>query len=203
VAVLCPAQGARTVGMGRALCGSLPAARRLFDGASARLGYDRLDVCANGPAERLNSTAVSQPAIFVASMAALERLREDVPAAAGHCSAAAGLSLGEYKALAFAGPLGFGDALLVVKARGEAMQAASDARAGTMVSVLLLEQPRVEEIVQAASAKGLVRIANYLCPGNLAVSPASTLLAQYRARLGPKRRQNHHAKTAVWLQSRR
>src|SRR5204863_3970474 len=72
VAFLFPGQGAQAVGMGRELREALPAARRLFDEAAELLGYDLADVCANGPAERLNSTAVSQPALFVTSLAALE-----------------------------------------------------------------------------------------------------------------------------------
>src|SRR5262245_32944644 len=96
VAFLFPGQGAQAVGMGRQLAETLPAARRLYDEASALLGYDLADVCLNGPAERLNSTVVSQPALFVTSLAALESLRQSDPAAVSSCAAAAGLSLGEY-----------------------------------------------------------------------------------------------------------
>ena len=80
-AFLFPGQGAQYVGMGGALAASLPAAKVLFDQASAALGYDLLAVCTNGPAERLNATNVSQPAIFVASLAALESLKQTDPAA--------------------------------------------------------------------------------------------------------------------------
>src|SRR5437899_5716837 len=103
IAFLFPGQGAQTVGMARDLCGSLPAARQLFTEAGELLGYYLLDVCSNGPAERLNSTVVSQPAIFVASLAALEALKASDAAAVAACEAAAGLSLGEYTALVFAG----------------------------------------------------------------------------------------------------
>src|SRR5947209_15961821 len=118
-AFLFPGQGAQYVGMAKALCDTLPAARRLFDEAAALLGYDLLDVCVNGPAERLNSTAVSQPALFVAALAALESLGASDPDARAQCVAAAGLSLGEYTALVFAGALSFQDGLRVVQRRGQ------------------------------------------------------------------------------------
>jgi [acyl-carrier-protein] S-malonyltransferase len=169
-AFLFPGQGAQAIGMGVALCQARPAAKQLFDQAADVLGYDLLAVCSTGPKEKLDSTVVSQPAIYVASLAALEELKQTEPQAVQDCIACAGLSLGEYTALTFAGALSFNDGLRLVKKRGEAMQAAADARAGTMVSVLLLEQPKVAELVAAASSKGLVQIANYLCPGNLAVS---------------------------------
>ena len=170
VAFLFPGQGAQVVGMSAQLCQSLPAARELFDRAAEILGYDLLSVCATGPKERLDSTVVSQPAIYVASLAALRSLEESEPGASGECVATAGLSLGEYTALTFAGALTFEDGLRLVRQRGEAMQAAAAARAGSMVSILILEQAQVEAIVAQASAHGLVRIANYLCPGNLVVS---------------------------------
>src|SRR4051812_8819040 len=108
-AFLFPGQGAQYVGMGRDLCATLPAARRIFDEASALLGYDLLGVCSNGPKERLDSTVVSQPAIYVASLAALESLRANdaEKGAEADCIATAGLSLGEYTALTFAGVFTF------------------------------------------------------------------------------------------------
>src|SRR5271155_23816 len=107
VAVLFPGQGSQSVGMAKDLCEKLPAARQKFTDASAILGYDLLDVCVNGPAERLNSTVVSQPAIFVASLAAVESVTD--PAVRTDCIATAGLSLGEYTALVFADVLSFAD----------------------------------------------------------------------------------------------
>jgi [acyl-carrier-protein] S-malonyltransferase len=169
-AFLFPGQGAQSVGMAAALCDALPASRQLFEEASAILGYDLLDVCANGPKERLDSTVVSQPAIYVASLAALKKLEQDEPDAVKECSAAAGLSLGEYTALTFAGALSFADGVMLVKKRGEAMQAASEARASGMISVLLMEKAQVDVLVEKAASKGLIRIANFLCPGNLALS---------------------------------
>ena len=98
------------------------AAKKLFDDARDILGYDLIEVCRQGPAEKLNSTVVSQPAIFVASLAALESLRIKEPGAAADCVATAGLSLGEYTALVFAEALSFADGLRLVQKRGQAMR---------------------------------------------------------------------------------
>lgn len=169
-AFLFPGQGAQTVGMGAALAGSLPAAKELFDRASAVLGYDLLGVCTNGPAERLNATDVSQPAIFVASLAALESLKQTAPDAAQNVVATAGLSLGEYTSLVFAGAMTFEEGLAVVRERGLAMQAAAEATPSGMISALLLDMPAVEEVVAEAKSAGRIWIANYLCPGNTVLS---------------------------------
>lgn len=173
-----PGQGAQSVGMAVETAASVPAAAKLFERASEVLGYDLLKVCREGPATLLNSTEVSQPAIYVASLAAVEALRaqeggEDIINAA---DVAAGLSLGEYTALSFAGALSFEDGLKVVKIRGESMQAASDAVETGMVSVIGLSSDKVTELCAAVNAsvgeegEGGVRIANYLCNGNYAVS---------------------------------
>lgn len=170
VAFLFPGQGAQTVGMGQQVRAALPAAQRLFDEASEVLGYDLAEVCGNGPAERLNSTVVSQPAIFVTSLAALEQLKANEPATVEACALTAGLSLGEYTALVFAGVLSFRDGLQLVRKRGEAMQAASDATPSGMVSILGMEQPQVEELCAEARSAGTIQVANLLCPSNIVVS---------------------------------
>jgi [acyl-carrier-protein] S-malonyltransferase len=173
-AFLFPGQGAQAVGMAKALGETLPAAKHLFERAANILGYDLLNVCVNGPAERLNSTVVSQPAIFVASLAALESLRQSDPTAEGRCVATAGLSLGEYTALTFAGALTFADGLRLVQKRGEAMQAAADATPSAMVSVLGLDQGKVEELCAKARGAGTIEVANLLCPSNIVVSGTRT-----------------------------
>lgn len=170
IALFFPGQGAQHVGMGKRLASQYPAARQLYDRAAEILGYDLASICFNGPAEELDSTVISQPAIFVTSLVALEKLRQDSPEIPLACEMAAGLSLGEYTALVFSGAMSFEDALRVVKRRGEAMQAAADATPSGMVSILLLERAQVEQICQEASAHGSIRIANFLCPGNLVVS---------------------------------
>ena len=174
IAFLFPGQGAQSVGMAAELCRNLPAAQRLFDEAADILGYDLFKVCAEGPPERLNSTVVSQPALYVSGLAALESLRSRVPQAEAECVATAGLSLGEYTALAFAGSLTFANGLRLVQVRGQAMQAAADATPSAMVSVLGLPADKVEELCAKARPAGNVEVANLLCPGNIVVSGTRT-----------------------------
>ena len=159
--------------MGRQLSESLPAARQLYDTANAILGYDLAKLCFEGPAESLDSTVHSQPALFVTSLAALESLREQSPDVVLSCEAAAGLSLGEYTALVFAGAMSFEDALRVVQKRGQAMQDAADATPSGMVSVLGLERVQVENLCQQAREGDVLEVANLLCPGNVVISGAN------------------------------
>jgi [acyl-carrier-protein] S-malonyltransferase len=173
VTFMFPGQGAQTVGMCEDVTKSVPAAKALFDEASEILGYDLLELCTAGPKEKLDSTVVSQPAIFVASMAAVEKLRQEQgQEAVDAATCAMGLSLGEYSALCFAGAISFADGVRVTKARGEAMQAASDAIDTGMVSVIGLSKEVTEELCKAASEKSgeKIQIANLLCNGNYAVS---------------------------------
>ena len=160
--------------MGRALVESLPAARRLYDQASEILGYDLARLCAEGPAEELDSTIYSQPALFVTSLAALESLREQSPEVVLSCEAAAGLSLGEYTALVFAGVLDFESGLRLVQQRGAAMQDAADATPSGMVSILGMERVEVERVVQQSRGGDVLEIANLLCPANIVISGSNT-----------------------------
>lgn len=158
------------MGMGRQLAESVPGARALYDRAADILGYDLAGLCFDGPAEVLNTTRCSQPALFVTSLAALESLREGSPGAVDACAAVAGLSLGEYTALVMAGAIDFDSALRLVQVRGEAMQAAADAVPSGMVSVLGLTQRQVQDLCDCARGDETLEIANLLCPGNVVVS---------------------------------
>ena len=189
IAFLFPGQGAQTVGMGGRLIENYPVARDLFDRASAILGYDLARLCADGPAETLDATEYAQPAIFVTSLAALEALKVDKPDVVGACAVAAGLSLGEYTALVCAGVLGFEDGVRLVQKRGKAMQAASDATPSGMVSILGLDQEKVEALCQQAKQEsgtpnGVLQIANLLGPGNIVVS-GNNALCERVAELAP------------------
>lgn len=164
--------------MGRQLAESLPAARALFDRANSLLGYDLAKICFEGPAHALDSTVHSQPALFVAGLAAVESLKAGNPAAVENCQAAAGLSLGEYTALVFAGAIEFEDGLRVVQTRGEAMQDAADRMPSGMVSILGLDRVAVEQLCADASGGELLQVANLLCPGNIAVSGTKAACAR-------------------------
>jgi [acyl-carrier-protein] S-malonyltransferase len=170
IAFLFPGQGAQTVGMGRQAAETLPAARRLYQQAGEVLGYDLAKLCFEGPAEELDSTVISQPALFVTSLAAIEQLREKSPDVVLACEATAGLSLGEYTALVFAGAMEFEDGLRLVAVRGEAMQEAADATPSGMVSVLGLERSQVEQLCADARQGETLLVANVLCPGNIVIS---------------------------------
>ena len=170
IAFLFPGQGAQHVGMGKSLSARFPAAKTLFDQAREILGFDLASICFDGPAEPLDTTIISQPALFVSSLAALEMLRAEHPEVVDRCAMAAGLSLGEYTALVFSGAMSFEDGLRVVQRRGEAMQQAADANPSGMVSALLLDREQVVQVQNEASTAGQIWIANYLCPGNTVLS---------------------------------
>jgi len=170
IAFLFPGQGAQFVGMGRGLYDEVPAARALFDRAGEILGFDLKRVCFDGPSDALEATDVSQPAIFVSSLAALEGLRESDPALVESCAGLAGLSLGEYTALACAGSIDFESGLKIVRRRGEAMQAAARSTPSGMTSIIGLDEAAVDELCRRVEPHGQLWKANLLGPGNIVVS---------------------------------
>ncbi|QDS86229.1 ACP S-malonyltransferase [Rosistilla ulvae] len=179
IGFLFPGQGAQSVGMCRDLIEQKPVAREVFDRASAILGYDLADVCLAGPEERLSATEYSQPALFVSSIAAVEVLRAEQPQVVEKATVAAGLSLGEYTAVCFAGALDFESAVRLVQRRGQAMQAAADAVESGMSSVLGMDAEKLAALCEQVAEPGeVLQIANLLCPGNIAVSGHKTALAR-------------------------
>lgn len=181
VAFLFPGQGAQAVGMGRELIRDVPAAARLFERANEILGFDLRAVCLDGPAPLLNTTDHSQPALFVASLAALESLRAEQPQLVESCAGTAGLSLGEYTALVFAGALDFETGLKLVRRRGELMQAAADANPSGMAAIIGLEEPQVDALLARVEGAGRLWKANFLGPGNIVVSGDKSALAALSA----------------------
>lgn len=179
--VVFPGQGAQAVGMVGAWCVENPAARDLFVRASDLLGYDLAALCASGPADKLNTTAVSQPAILVTSLALLEVLRSRDPRPLEAAIATAGLSLGEYTALVFAGAIDFDDAVRLVDVRGRAMQECAEHRPGAMVAVLGLDRPRIEDLCEECRGGEVLGVANVLCPGNIVVSGSAAACRRLEA----------------------
>jgi len=178
--ILCPGQGAQAVGMAKAWAGASPEAAAIFSEADRILG-DSLGspistLCFEGPADRLNQTDVSQPAIFVASMASLAALCAawGVTPAELRPAAAAGLSLGEYTALCAAGALSFADGLRLVTLRGRAMQDAAEATPSGMVALIGADEAQAAELCDRARGDGILVPANFNAPGQVVVSGSAS-----------------------------
>jgi len=169
-AFLFPGQGAQEVGMGAEIAQSYPVAAKIYEQADDIVGFDLSKICFRGPAEQLNTTTISQPAIFVTSAAILEVLRTNPATADLRPDATAGLSLGEYTALYAAGVISFEDALILVQKRGQAMQEAADATEGAMVSIIGLDEEKVRQLCEEASDGELLLPVNFNCPGQIVIS---------------------------------
>ena len=167
---LFPGQGAQVVGMGAEIARSFPAAAEIFDKANNILGFDLSRICFEGPAEQLNTTAISQPAIFVTSAAILEVLKTNPATSEIKADITAGLSLGEYTALYAAGVISFEDALILCSKRGQAMQQAADATEGAMVSIIGLDEAQVSQLCAEAGEGELLAAVNFNCPGQIVIS---------------------------------
>jgi len=166
---LFPGQGAQAVGMGRALAESYPDAKQIFDRADAILGKGLSKICWEGPPEELTRTEHAQPALYVTSFAALAALQAELKAAGGanfKPAAAAGLSLGEYTALAAAGAYDWEAGLKLVQQRADAMEAAARVSSGTMASVMGMER----EALEAICAKTGAEVANLNAPAQIVIS---------------------------------
>ena len=157
-----PGQGSQFPGMCRDLYDAHKEAREMCQAADRLLGFSLTDVMFEGDADDLMQTKVTQPAVFLHSIVAQRLMTIETPAmVAGH-------SLGEFSALVACGALRFEDALLLVSARAQAMQAACEANPGAMAAVLGLDDEKVVEICEAQS--GVVVAANFNCPGQVVIS---------------------------------
>ncbi|XP_041636330.1 malonyl-CoA-acyl carrier protein transacylase, mitochondrial [Cheilinus undulatus] len=168
---LFPGQGSQFVGMGRGLL-KYPNVKEMFTVAHKVLGYDLLSLCLEGPEEELMKTVHCQPAVFVTSLAAVERLNQENPKAIETCVAAAGFSVGEFAALVFSGAMNYAEALYAVKVRAEAMQKASELVPSGMLSVIGRPQAQYKyaclQAKKHCSSLGMEEpvcsVANYLFP---------------------------------------
>ena len=150
--------------MGKDLSESFPSARAWFERANEALGYNLADICFNGPEAELTKTENAQPGIFLVSWVCFQLLKERVPSL--RFEATAGLSLGEFTALATAGSLTFEAGLNLVRQRGRFMQEACDATRGGMAAIIGLEEGPTREV---CTQTGVV-LANLNCPGQLVIS---------------------------------
>ena len=166
VAVLFPGQGTQKVGMAGKLLEN-KTAQSMFDMAGKVLGYSLVDLCAQGPQEKLDTTLYSQPAIFVCSLAAMEIAKGDAPEMVKKVKTAAGFSLGEYSALVFGGAMTFEEGLKVVKARAEAMDGAAKQAKSGMASIGGISDEKLQGCLDEAAkavGSGKAYIANYMFP---------------------------------------
>jgi len=162
------------VGMGADVAEAFPAAAEIFEKANEIVGFDLRRICFEGPVEELNTTTISQPAIFVTSAALLEVVRSNAATSEIKADVTAGLSLGEYTALYAAAVVSFEDGLRLVQRRGAAMQAAADATQGGMVGIIGLDEEKVRQLCAEAGAGELLEPVNFNCPGQIAISGSKT-----------------------------
>ena len=168
-----PGQGSQSVGMGRDLATSSPAAAAVFAAADAALDDPISSVAWEGPADRLDLTENAQPALLATSIAILEAMRERWDAAglaAPSPAFAAGHSMGQYSALVAAGALSLDDGVRLVRERGRLMQASGQGRDGAMAALIGLADDRLPELIAAASKHGTFVVANRNAPGQVVVS---------------------------------
>ncbi|MBN2456021.1 MAG: ACP S-malonyltransferase [Sedimentisphaerales bacterium] len=170
IAYLFPGQGAQFVGMGAEFTQSFPEAAQIFQKANDILGFDLKKICFDGPSEKLNTTVLSQPAIFTTSAAILETLKYTFNSGIKQPDATAGLSLGEYTALYAAGLISFEQALVLVHQRGQAMQDAAEKQNGAMVSIIGLDEEKVRHLCDDAARGELLQPVNFNCPGQIVIS---------------------------------
>jgi [acyl-carrier-protein] S-malonyltransferase len=168
--ILCPGQGAQVVGMGKDLYESSQAAKDTFDAANRVLGSDLAALCFTGPQERLDQTDISQPAIYVTSVASFRAAKEAAAIDPAQVTAYAGLSLGEYTALHLAGVFGFEEGLKLVAARGRYMQEAAVATPSGMIALVGADKAAAQKICDEAAQGEVLVPANFNAPGQIVIS---------------------------------
>mmetsp|Transcript_38739 Transcript_38739/g.70336 ORF Transcript_38739/g.70336 Transcript_38739/m.70336 type:complete len:476 (-) Transcript_38739:105-1532(-) len=183
VGLLFPGQGSQYVKMLEGVK-DLPAVKEMLETAKRILEFDILDLCLNGPESRLEQTKFCQPAMYIAGLAAVEKLRLEHPDKLERCQAVAGLSLGEYTALTVAGVMDFETGLKVVKLRAEAMQEAAGASEQCMMSVAGLSQEKLAVLCQeSCEAPGDVcEIANCLFPNGFSCAGSAKAVERLMAK---------------------
>jgi [acyl-carrier-protein] S-malonyltransferase len=174
IGLVFPGQGSQSVGMGKALYEAHPALKQVYEEASAVLGYDSAALCFEGPAERLNLTEYTQPALLVSSVAALKALEP----AGIRPVAVAGHSLGEYSALVAAGGVSFRDAVGLVQKRGRYMSEAVPSGTGLVAALLGLTSDVVKDVCRVASSVGVVAAANFNSPGQVVIAGEKAAVEQ-------------------------
>ncbi|WP_168014237.1 ACP S-malonyltransferase [Halomonas salinarum] len=167
LALVFPGQGSQQVGMMRELAERYSVVRTTFEEASDALGYDLWHVVQEGPAENLDATACTQPALLTASVAIWRVWQELEGPRPGSM---AGHSLGEYSAMVCAGVLPFAEGVRLVKLRGEAMQEAVPAGTGGMAAILGLDDTAVEQACREAAQGEVVAAVNYNAPGQVVIA---------------------------------
>jgi [acyl-carrier-protein] S-malonyltransferase len=164
-----PGQGSQSVGMGKELAETYPAARETFQEADSLLGFPLSQLMWKGPAEGLNETINTQPALYVHSVAAWRTFTLHEPEF--RPATVAGHSLGELSALTASGALSFQDGLRLVRTRGELMKRAGDLNPGGMAAILGVEIPVLDKVCADASTPDeIVQVANDNCPGQVVIS---------------------------------
>jgi [acyl-carrier-protein] S-malonyltransferase len=175
IALVFPGQGSQSTGMLAGLAATESAVRETFDEASTVLGYDLWQLCQSGPAEALNSTERTQPAMLAAGVAVWRVWRAHGGPVPSHM---AGHSLGEFTALVCAGALDFKTAIDLVRFRGQAMQSAVPLGRGAMAAILGLEDADVEAACTAARDSEVVEAVNYNAPGQVVIAGDAAAVAR-------------------------
>ena len=175
-AFIFPGQGSQAIGMGKDIAEAYPIAKETIEQADDVLGMGLSKLMFEGPQEELDDTAITQPAMYVCSVAMLRALQQEIPEAKP--AFVAGHSLGEFTALTASGALPFEAGLKLVRVRAQSMQAAGEKNPGGMAAILGLEISQVRQVVSSASVQSgkVVVIANDNCPGQVVISGDSEAL---------------------------